>query len=388
MEEHKSLHMRRQSSKVSKQLSRSSKRVATPHEHSPIVIDGRHKRVWKACERCRMKKTKCDGESPCKRCKDDGLVCTAGSRKKTEFKQLPRGYAEVLENTQYALIATVQKLYTMVRNNDSWDLGEPELNDRGQPVIHDIASKLGCIRPSPDLPFAFPEGADDFAELQAQLQAARSEMAAEDTGGRRKLSEDSSSYSPTLERTDRASSSESDHSDLSKDYNQMMLAQQSQAVKQDTPTKTNTSNPNARPLSLGQRPTFDQEASYLGQASIDTSRSIPSPIYTDFQTESPPFSPWSAGDDFLGSAHAPDLTTHYMKQQRQSVPRLSPLNPSSGVGLGLEANMLKAIQLNDGMNFSDGTIRPYMLDCTSGFDLPDQMDMIYGGDYESQMGMA
>jgi hypothetical protein len=22
------------------------------------VIDGRHKRVWKACERCRMKKTK------------------------------------------------------------------------------------------------------------------------------------------------------------------------------------------------------------------------------------------------------------------------------------------------------------------------------------------
>lgn len=33
----------------------------------------------------------CDGEFPCKRCKDDGLVCTAGTRKKTEFKQLPRG---------------------------------------------------------------------------------------------------------------------------------------------------------------------------------------------------------------------------------------------------------------------------------------------------------
>jgi hypothetical protein len=56
-----------------------------------VGLDGRHKRVWKACERCRMKKTKCDGESPCKRCKDDGLVCTAGSRKKAEFKQLPRG---------------------------------------------------------------------------------------------------------------------------------------------------------------------------------------------------------------------------------------------------------------------------------------------------------
>jgi len=35
----------------------------------------------------------CDGEFPCKRCKDDGLVCTAGTRKKMEYKQLPRGYA-------------------------------------------------------------------------------------------------------------------------------------------------------------------------------------------------------------------------------------------------------------------------------------------------------
>lgn len=34
----------------------------------------------------------CDGEFPCKRCKDDGLVCTAGIRKKMEYKQLPRGY--------------------------------------------------------------------------------------------------------------------------------------------------------------------------------------------------------------------------------------------------------------------------------------------------------
>lgn len=33
----------------------------------------------------------CDGEFPCKRCKDDGLVCTAGTRKKTEYKQLPKG---------------------------------------------------------------------------------------------------------------------------------------------------------------------------------------------------------------------------------------------------------------------------------------------------------
>src|SRR6266487_1389325 len=77
--------------KTSKSMSRTSKRTTSSHEHTPVVMDGRHKRVWKACERCRMKKTKvpfgnpnlyyrslnfnqCDGESPCKRCKDDGLV--------------------------------------------------------------------------------------------------------------------------------------------------------------------------------------------------------------------------------------------------------------------------------------------------------------------------
>ncbi|KAK0668133.1 hypothetical protein QBC41DRAFT_226869 [Cercophora samala] len=169
-------------SKSVKAVHRSSKRTSY-HGHPPSPVqdahsshsgDARHKRVWKACERCRMKKTKCDGEFPCKRCKDDGLVCTAGVRKKTEYKQLPRGYAEVLENTQFALIATVHKLYAMVRNHQTWDLGEPDLNDRGQPVIHNIASKLGCIRPSGDMdlpPHAvFPEDEAGLAELARQLE--------------------------------------------------------------------------------------------------------------------------------------------------------------------------------------------------------------------------
>jgi hypothetical protein len=103
-----------------------------------------------------------------------------------------------------------------------------------------------------------------------------------------------------------------------------------------------------------------------------------------FRTASP-FSPWSAGDEFLGPAHALDLTAHYMKQQ---IPRSSPLNGSSGLGLGLETDVLKAMQLNDGLNFADGTIRPNMLDCNTGFELSDQMEIMYGGDYENQMGMV
>src|SRR5271167_2077909 len=107
----------------------------------------------------------------------------------------------------------------MVRNGESWDLGEPELNDRGLPVIHNIAEKLGCIRPSPDMPQSFPEDADEFAELQAQLFAGK--LGCDD----RKTSEDSNSHP---ERTERASSSDSDHSVLSKDYTQMLWSQQQQ----------------------------------------------------------------------------------------------------------------------------------------------------------------
>lgn len=55
------------SGKTSKSTNRASKRIggntiisaatSQSEPHSP-TSDGRHKRVWKACERCRMKKTK------------------------------------------------------------------------------------------------------------------------------------------------------------------------------------------------------------------------------------------------------------------------------------------------------------------------------------------
>jgi hypothetical protein len=173
-----------------------------------------------------MKKTKCDGEFPCKRCKDDGLVCTAGVRKKTEYKQLPRGYAEVLENTQFALIATVHKLYAMVRSGQQWDLGEPELNDRGQPVIHNIAHKLGCIRPNSDIDLPvhsiFPEDEAGMAELARQLEEQQTDsvdVEAPQKGhkGDRSRSMEGEFEDSNSGRTDRASSSDLDHSDFEQD---------------------------------------------------------------------------------------------------------------------------------------------------------------------------
>ncbi|KAL7974670.1 hypothetical protein HDV63DRAFT_412335 [Trichoderma sp. SZMC 28014] len=134
--------------------------------------DRRRKRVSKACERCRLKKIKCDGELPCQKCKNHGNVCTAGVRKRTihvEYKQVPKSYVEFLETTHLAMIGTVHKLYTMIQKNQPWDLGEPELNDQGELVIHDIAKKLGCIGPNDEIElpiqYELPTTASGMARL-------------------------------------------------------------------------------------------------------------------------------------------------------------------------------------------------------------------------------
>jgi hypothetical protein len=130
-----------------------------------------------------------------------------------------RRYAEVLENTQFALIATVHKLYSMVRSGQQWDLGEPELNDRGQPIIHNIATKLGCIRPNADADLpphsVFPEDEAGLTKLAAELEVQQQERDSQP-------SELKSETDSTCNRTERASSSDLDHSDFEQDYRKVL----------------------------------------------------------------------------------------------------------------------------------------------------------------------
>jgi hypothetical protein len=71
-------------------------------------------RVCRACDRCRLKKGKCDGAVQCSRCKADNAICVFGydrkallirkwlltpasGRKRRQDKDYPKGYAEMLE---------------------------------------------------------------------------------------------------------------------------------------------------------------------------------------------------------------------------------------------------------------------------------------------------
>ncbi|KZZ93242.1 hypothetical protein AAL_05627 [Moelleriella libera RCEF 2490] len=98
----------------------------------------------------------------------------------------------------------------MVRSSQRWELDEPDLNDRGLPVIHDIAQKLGCIRPNSDVDLpvhsVFPEDEAGMSELARQLEEQQSKDGDTKDGERSQHHHD-----------DRSSASEPDHSDF-EDY--------------------------------------------------------------------------------------------------------------------------------------------------------------------------
>jgi hypothetical protein len=105
----------------------------------------------------------------------------------------------------------------MVRNGESWELGDPELNDRGLPVVHNIASKLGCIRPNSDIDLpvhsVFPEDERDLKELVRQLEAQQKERQVQTSA-----TTQTGNITPSSSRTDISSASEHEHSDLEDDH--------------------------------------------------------------------------------------------------------------------------------------------------------------------------
>jgi hypothetical protein len=68
------------------------------------------RRVGKACDSCRIKKTKCDGKKPCSRCTIDNKICVFTEKKKTRDKSHPQGYVELLETRLDILTKSLEKL--------------------------------------------------------------------------------------------------------------------------------------------------------------------------------------------------------------------------------------------------------------------------------------
>ncbi|EMR66975.1 hypothetical protein MGN70_012863 [Eutypa lata] len=220
----------------------------------------------------------------------------------------------------------------MVRNGQSWDLGEPELNDRGQPVIHDIATKLGCIRPNADADLpphsVFPEDEAGLAKLAAELEVQQQER-------ERHSTEQRSETDSTCNRTERASSSELDHSDFEQDYRKALMSGQ-----------------NLQTMSPQSFTSYSDFETKPTPGEMDASAAMFPVQSPSIQTS---FPPWTMNrPDSMG------ISSQYMPQ--------------------MDLDMAE-LMLNQGVVESEfGTIKPHILSCSnpeamaSGFD-----PMIYSG---------
>jgi len=64
----------------------------------------------------------------------------------------------------------------MLRNGETSELDEPELNDHGMPIIHDIAMILGCKRGSDDDFWSWPGKSSDLHEIGPKIDLAQPEF--------------------------------------------------------------------------------------------------------------------------------------------------------------------------------------------------------------------
>ncbi|KAL8899885.1 MAG: hypothetical protein Q9207_005972 [Kuettlingeria erythrocarpa] len=105
-------------------------------------------RVTKACQRCRLKKCKCDGHSPCSRCRSDDAICAYVKHQQFDKIVYRKGYVQMLERQQAQLIAGIQKFHSMTQKGDPLPTDPLESNGRGQPLVHQILQRLGVLQAS------------------------------------------------------------------------------------------------------------------------------------------------------------------------------------------------------------------------------------------------
>ncbi|KAI9738360.1 MAG: hypothetical protein M1834_008861 [Cirrosporium novae-zelandiae] len=119
------------------------------------------KRVCKACDRCRLKKSKCDGANPCSRCRTDNAICVFGERKK---------YVEMLEQQQAQLVAGLQEMYRRAQTGEGWPGTPLKEASGGSPLTHDILERLGALKHDSHSNAPSPQHfEDDLSALQKKL---------------------------------------------------------------------------------------------------------------------------------------------------------------------------------------------------------------------------
>lgn len=106
-----------------KRFSQDHDHEQTESSHHEDSFDFQRRRVARACDRCRLKKTKCSGGSLCSRCKQDRVVCvtTPSATKKGDILRNP-GYTHLVETQRDQLARALYQLLRARGPTDSKDV--------------------------------------------------------------------------------------------------------------------------------------------------------------------------------------------------------------------------------------------------------------------------
>ncbi|KAK9241785.1 hypothetical protein V1506DRAFT_549644 [Lipomyces tetrasporus] len=111
--------------------------------HLAEISTRKRERVGRACDACRIKKSKCDGNKPCSRCIADHKVCIFTSRKCSTDKLYPGNYVELLHNRIEVLQLGLELLVQRINRGDAISC---LLDDMGKININMVLDKLSVSR--------------------------------------------------------------------------------------------------------------------------------------------------------------------------------------------------------------------------------------------------
>ncbi|CAI7665062.1 unnamed protein product [Penicillium pancosmium] len=103
------------------------RKVAIPRGR-PVITPGRGRRVPRACESCRMRKTKCSGDAPvCRQCREQRAICIYPSsarekaiKQNADLTKMLQGYQSLLvEAKPFVPGRTAKKIQDILQHSDS-----------------------------------------------------------------------------------------------------------------------------------------------------------------------------------------------------------------------------------------------------------------------------
>ncbi|EEA26349.1 C6 transcription factor, putative [Talaromyces marneffei ATCC 18224] len=110
------------------------------------VFRTKRKHVQRACERCRVKKAKCDGLQPCSRCVTYNQACIFRDRKATQEKVYSRGFVEMLISQHAVHVQALRDLYKRCVRREGFPGLPLQESIQGCPGTHAILDRLGLIK--------------------------------------------------------------------------------------------------------------------------------------------------------------------------------------------------------------------------------------------------